>query len=842
MCAMLRRQLAVVAIVFLLGLAASAVWAAGVPEIGQTSVWTDGPTLVYGNHLDGALSQYIYRNPGDAKVTDADLQASLERVLAGQAQPISAPAAEARWSPLTSADPYTLMTNVGAGAGALFLKNAAGQSAPYFLNAPEIWGLNPAKAVAGEGLTIWGVNLSHRFGLVGPDGKVAAILTAYNGYNGHSGRYEGAFYSLVLLPDGLKPGAYFVYNWAGLGDAGWSPAQPVTILAAPTAPTVFNVKDLGAKGDGVTDDTAALQRALAAAGKRGGGRVYLPAGRYEITETLAPPVGVYLVGDSRDATTIEPSRFAAFTSPFPVDALQRPATPEAQLNHMVFKGRNYIVHTGYPIDWLPEYDDHAVLIRLQDRTGVSELTFDVTATRKIKQIVLVGGAAGAECQDVVVDHCRLTSSNAGMYAEWPLFQVAEAIEVVSPVRYFRFTRNEFQNNTGAISFLPAAHRDGSISFNLITQADPHSAFVALGVGGERVLIQANVFQDTGRGKTGGAVYYAPRPVWRNCYLHNIFRNLRKSDGEILLYETGTAPALGTGTGGDAAHLTAAPEQPWTPDQWRDHRVLICGGCGMGQYRWVVGNTANSLAVDKPWRVVPDGTSKYMLLAQESLENVHLGNEMHFCHQWSGVFGAQLRNVWVNDVAESVSGGDYLWKIHGWHTQSLNLHLGAEQLDRGRIVIVNERQDPQQKLMTIDVPMVFGNEIRHSSFRRPSIVTTDNAPDGGAGSYRGKIRTGVGNPLAPMPGEEPGLGIYDSTAHPSVCDPDNPVLDTLPISTCWNLFADDFFQECPVGIQIGRRVAHTILWGNTYFDCRVPLRDSGLDTVETGALYHTAFQK
>lgn len=43
---------------------------------------------------------------------------------------------------------------------------------------------------------------------------------------------------------------------------------------------VFNVREAGAKGDGVTMDTAALQKALDDCGKAGGGTVLLPAGKY----------------------------------------------------------------------------------------------------------------------------------------------------------------------------------------------------------------------------------------------------------------------------------------------------------------------------------------------------------------------------------------------------------------------------------------------------------------------------------------------------------------------------------------------------------------------------------
>ena len=44
--------------------------------------------------------------------------------------------------------------------------------------------------------------------------------------------------------------------------------------------TIFDVKDFGAKGDSVTDDTAAIQAALDAAGKEPGSTVQMGAGTY----------------------------------------------------------------------------------------------------------------------------------------------------------------------------------------------------------------------------------------------------------------------------------------------------------------------------------------------------------------------------------------------------------------------------------------------------------------------------------------------------------------------------------------------------------------------------------
>jgi hypothetical protein len=73
----------------------------------------------------------------------------------------------------------------------------------------------------------------------------------------------------------------------------------------PQVPVVANVMDLGAKGDGTADDTAAFQSALAAAGKKGGA-ILVPAGTYKVTGVLnLSNNGVVLRGEGPDKTTIE---------------------------------------------------------------------------------------------------------------------------------------------------------------------------------------------------------------------------------------------------------------------------------------------------------------------------------------------------------------------------------------------------------------------------------------------------------------------------------------------------------------------------------------------------------
>jgi len=88
------------------------------------------------------------------------------------------------------------------------------------------------------------------------------------------------------------------------GDAliGFRQSSSAGILAGATARTVHqklqelvSVKDFGAAGDGVTDDTLAFQTAVSAVS--GGGAVYVPAGTYVISATIEITSNIKLYGD-----------------------------------------------------------------------------------------------------------------------------------------------------------------------------------------------------------------------------------------------------------------------------------------------------------------------------------------------------------------------------------------------------------------------------------------------------------------------------------------------------------------------------------------------------------------
>jgi len=61
---------------------------------------------------------------------------------------------------------------------------------------------------------------------------------------------------------------------------------PKAVASTPPPPYAFDLRDFGAVGNGIADDTAALQAALNAAAAARGGTVFIPAGTFRITATV----------------------------------------------------------------------------------------------------------------------------------------------------------------------------------------------------------------------------------------------------------------------------------------------------------------------------------------------------------------------------------------------------------------------------------------------------------------------------------------------------------------------------------------------------------------------------
>ena len=141
-----------------------------------------------------------------------------------------------------------------------------------------------------------------------------------------------------------------VYPVPGFGPVVADVGQSTVLATSTTVPrtlsdhlaSVFNAKDFGAKGDGTTDDTLAIQAAINAAQARSGVVTYhpvthsttvlLPAGTYKITDTLVISKDIAFVGETIDSTLIH--------------LYASSAIPAIKVNNVPVGGQTYNIYGG----------------------------------------------------------------------------------------------------------------------------------------------------------------------------------------------------------------------------------------------------------------------------------------------------------------------------------------------------------------------------------------------------------------------------------------------------------------------------------------------------------------
>lgn len=150
-------------------------------------------------------------------------------------------------------------------------------------------------------------------------GSLTVYIDGVNQYEGTS--YVETDSTTVTFTSGLHVGAEVKFTTAVQTTGNATDASVVTYTAPFTGAVAYtvedklaetvSVKDFGAVGDGVTDDTAAIKNALTALYAKGNGCLYFPEGTYQVTETIvlrgsaayADP-GLYIKGESKSSTII----------------------------------------------------------------------------------------------------------------------------------------------------------------------------------------------------------------------------------------------------------------------------------------------------------------------------------------------------------------------------------------------------------------------------------------------------------------------------------------------------------------------------------------------------------
>ena len=207
----------------------------------------------------------------------------------------------------------------------------------------------------------------------------------------------------------LPAGSYRRLRKRNLGPSScYSPPRTGRAADSPAAPAtgkVFNVRDTGARGDGATKDTAALQKALDACAAAGGGEVLVPAGHY-LTGSLVLGANITLQLD-KDATLtgspdaadypLEQGRFEGeFTS------VHRALLSAHEADHVAITGPGTLVGPPVAVASLRK-PRGPVMIELTECNGVRLEDFTVHYQRLWSVHPLL-------CRDVVVRHVTIRSS------------------------------------------------------------------------------------------------------------------------------------------------------------------------------------------------------------------------------------------------------------------------------------------------------------------------------------------------------------------------------------------------------------------------------------------------
>jgi hypothetical protein len=504
-----------------------------------------------------------------------------------------------------------------------FRVHTAGGTVERLVNRPRVWwaqGDGGTAARPGGWIRAFGLNL----GWEAKDGLRRTVvrlegpqkLTVRAESDGHALRAD--------LPADLPCGAYrlFAHNGAG-GCAGWSDPVPVTIAAAESWPqTVFDVKQFGALGDGVKDDTAAIQRALRAAAEQGGGVVLLPQGRYAVSDALILPPRTVLRGERQDLVALA---WPAFTAP-PFALLYGTNTFGVEQITLYAKKHRHVIAADISGPDAGDVFLRQVRVRANAYRGhpkpaeVDELFREsLTWSTGGGDTVRLGG------RNIEITDCDFYGSGRALF--------------LSRVRGGRVARNRFAN--GRWGWYCISGSDGLVfEENLVRGAD------LMSTGGGLNCLDGSRYSQN--------IYYARnRLEWMHGW-----------DREAMTSDAGGEAFSGYATRVRGTTLTLDGTPNWRNRAWDGAGVFILAGTGAGQVRRVVGHGERSVEVDRPWDVEPDARS-FVCVTMFQGHYLILDNDFSDCGAMQ-FYGTAIENVVAGNTGARMSGfrGLGLW-YHGY---------------------------------------------------------------------------------------------------------------------------------------------------------------------------------
>ncbi|NQU41892.1 hypothetical protein HQ520_01310 [bacterium] len=482
----------------------------------------------------------------------------------------------------------------------------------------------------------------------------------------------------IELPHGLKTGHYqvWVHNGSG-GSYGWS--EPVSFeVVPPPSPAPhelaeFRVDDYGAHPNTPDDDYAAIQATIDAAAQAGGGKVLFSEGDYLVSHHLEVPAnvpgGIHLIGvgmgDHDPAThAISGNRSAILPDPsvnLPL-AILRILSPHCRVtglslvnganqdtNIWGYSDQGQIVLGIYAPDAVIEdcrivmYDalDYSIpnddRVNVQLRYGAFQIHSPGEANIVVQRCEVHSVGSGIQFNDYTPDHGSTTpppqSTNYVRISDCAFRGYFEG--------YYKIETNQNYGSLGS-------RHSGIVNYNaknvIVERCDLAGADKANRVMINRTMLCFNtsirhVYIAHNNSHEMGIRSPAP-PAYVNQG-ESILFHFRYPYGGYFDVITADAQSVtvnpddprNAGTVGDVISTVDRTGSRVLPEVGQnDHWVVfIATGKGVGQFRVVSGRENLTgghvkLLLDKPWRVMPDTTSRLTLTASYR-ENIVYDNTL-----------------------------------------------------------------------------------------------------------------------------------------------------------------------------------------------------------------------
>ena len=452
-----------------------------------------------------------------------------------------------------------------------------GDSETFVLNEPDAWWVQGdlgEDASPGGWLRLFGRCLSRADG-------ARVLLVPEKGRKVELTLSKKDVWSLdAELPKTLAEGRYTVYVSNGDGGKnGFRKVRTVTIRPYKEVwkEDVFDVTAFGAIANDGMDDSIALQAALEAAGKNGGGIVLLPRGRFQCNVGLVIPPYTLLRGVSKEESQL-----------YWPDTEDPPETL-IEGSHS-FGIQDLFIHAGKYKQGIVCKNELAGKHELS--SSIQELTHDITIRRVVFKLI--------------IDQYLLRD-----YEEYGKRALTRGNGIV--IRNGRFVRVEDCDIY--------CSKEGSSTLYFVITGD----YVKMSgcringsgwavVGGDKVIFEKNDAWNC----TYSVSSVSKNLYWGQCRQYDLFTNNREAithDGARVAFKD-SAGAVCTDTKVKLI-FEGKPQYREGAAFWKGYDLQIIEDRGAGQTRKVMEISADGtdLVIDRPWTIRPDETSRYVVAAE-----------------------------------------------------------------------------------------------------------------------------------------------------------------------------------------------------------------------------------